>query len=93
LDISTHHPDVEVNSSDAAKYNWQPKQQIIVESQRGKLLATLAISPNIKPGQVFIRMHYVETNRLTRAHFDPHSKQPSYKDCAVRLRYPDYQDH
>ncbi|MBT4844965.1 MAG: molybdopterin-dependent oxidoreductase, partial [Planctomycetaceae bacterium] len=84
---------VEVNSSDAAKYKWQPKQQIIVESQRGKLLATLAISQNIRPGQVFIPMHYVETNRLTRAHFDPHSKQPSYKDCAVRLRYPDYQDH
>jgi anaerobic selenocysteine-containing dehydrogenase len=84
---------VEVNSSDAAKYKLQPEQQIIVESQRGKLLATVAISHNIGPGQVFIPMHYVETNRLTRAHFDPHSKQPSYKDCAVRLRYADYRDH
>ena len=23
---------------------------------------------------------------LTHAHFDPYSKQPSYKDCAVRVR-------
>ena len=31
-------------------------------------------------------MHYDVTNRLTLAHFDPYSKQPSYKDCAVRIR-------
>jgi assimilatory nitrate reductase catalytic subunit len=31
-------------------------------------------------------MHYESTNRLTLAHFDPHSRQPSYKDCAVRVR-------
>jgi assimilatory nitrate reductase catalytic subunit len=27
----------------------------------------------------------VETNRLTDAVFDPYSKQPSYKACAVRI--------
>ena len=31
-------------------------------------------------------MHYPATNQLTDAHFDPYSKQPSYKDCAVRVR-------
>ena len=31
-------------------------------------------------------MHYEATNRLTDAVFDPYSKQPSYKACAVELR-------
>jgi hypothetical protein len=34
---------------------------------------------------VFIPMHYDVTNQLTRAEFDPHSRQPSYKYCAVRV--------
>lgn len=33
-----------------------------------------------------VLMHYRQTNQLTLAHFDPYSKQPSYKDCAVRIR-------
>jgi len=39
----------------------------------------------VQPGQIFIPMHYDVTNKLTRAEFDPHSRQPSYKHCAVRL--------
>jgi assimilatory nitrate reductase catalytic subunit len=31
-------------------------------------------------------MHYEATNQLTDAVFDPYSKQPSYKACAVRVR-------
>ena len=31
----------------------------------------------------FLPMHYEQTNRLTLAHFDPYSRQPSYKNCAV----------
>lgn len=36
-------------------------------------------------GQVFLPMHYGDTNRLTLAVFDPQSRQPSYKACAVRV--------
>jgi assimilatory nitrate reductase catalytic subunit len=31
-------------------------------------------------------MHYAKVNQLTFAAFDPYSRQPSYKNCAVRLR-------
>jgi assimilatory nitrate reductase catalytic subunit len=31
-------------------------------------------------------MHYETVNQLTLAVFDPYSKQPAYKACAVRLR-------
>jgi assimilatory nitrate reductase catalytic subunit len=30
-------------------------------------------------------MHSVETNVLTFPAFDPHSRQPSYKHCAVAI--------
>ena len=36
-------------------------------------------------GQVFIPMHFADTNKLTLASFDPYSRQPSYKACAVKV--------
>jgi anaerobic selenocysteine-containing dehydrogenase len=30
-------------------------------------------------------MHYATTNHLTADAFDPYSRQPSYKACAVSL--------
>jgi assimilatory nitrate reductase catalytic subunit len=30
-------------------------------------------------------MHYPEVNRLTFPAFDPHSRQPGYKACAVAI--------
>ena len=42
----------------------------------------------MKPGQVFIPMHHDAVNRLTFAGFDPHSRQPSHKHCAVKLSPP-----
>jgi len=44
------------------------------------------VTPTVEPGQVFMPMHYRETNLLTQAAFDPYSRQPSYKACAVRVR-------
>lgn len=77
---------VEIHPHDARKSGIKSHQPVIVESQRGKLRARALVTPTVQPGQVFIAMHYEETNRLTLAHFDPHSRQPSYKNCAVRVR-------
>ena len=52
----------------------------------GRIRVRAYVTPCVAPGQVFIPMHYATTNQLTHAHFDPYSKQPSYKDCAVRIR-------
>jgi assimilatory nitrate reductase catalytic subunit len=38
-------------------------------------------------------MHYEQTNRLTLAHFDPHSRQPSYKNCAVAIRLAEISEY
>ena len=77
---------VEVNPADARREGIRPSQEVIVESQRGRLRAVAFATPTVQPGQVFIPMHYEATNQLTLAHFDPYSHQPSYKNCAVRVR-------
>lgn len=77
---------VEINPQDARREGIRPNQEVIVESQRGRLRAKAFVTPTIQPGQVFIPMHYEATNQLTLAHFDPYSHQPSYKNCAVRVR-------
>ncbi|QDU50534.1 molybdopterin oxidoreductase family protein [Gimesia panareensis] len=76
---------VEINPEDARQSSVQPNDWIIVESQRGRLKARAFITQSVQPGQLFIPMHYEDTNQLTDAVFDPHSSQPSYKCCAVRI--------
>jgi assimilatory nitrate reductase catalytic subunit len=77
---------VEINPTDARRYDIRPEQRVVVESQRGSIIARAFVTYTVQPGQVFLPMHYEETNRLTLGHFDPHSRQPSYKNCAVRVR-------
>jgi assimilatory nitrate reductase catalytic subunit len=77
---------VEVNPIDAAKLGIAPGRAVRVRSRRGELIATAFVTATVQPEQVFIPMHYAETNRLTLAVFDPVSRQPSYKACAVRLQ-------
>lgn len=75
----------EISTPDARRLKIAPHSMVRVESQRGQLTARAFVTPTMKPGQVFIPMHYRETNQLTDAVFDPYSKQPSYKSCAVNL--------
>jgi assimilatory nitrate reductase catalytic subunit len=77
---------VEINPADARPSGIKPGQRVVVESQRGSLIAKAFVTHSVCPGQVFIPMHYESANRLTLAHFDPHSRQPSYKNCAVLVR-------
>ncbi len=83
---------VEINPADARNAGIKPGQRVVVESQRGALVAKAFVTHSIRPGQVFLPMHYEATNRLTRGHFDPQSRQPSYKNCAVRIRHLESSD-
>jgi len=58
---------------------------VLVRSRRGEARATAVLTTTIQPGQVFMPMHFKEVNHLTFPSFDPHSRQPSYKACAVAL--------
>jgi assimilatory nitrate reductase catalytic subunit len=82
------HPEkvyIEINSRDAARLGVRPQQMVRVRSRRGALLARAFVTDTVQPGHVFIPMHYEETNLLTFPSFDPYSRQPSYKACAVAI--------
>ena len=76
---------VEINPTDAQRLNLRPHQQVFVASARGKISASVSVTPTVQKGQVFMPMHYPEINQLTLAHFDPYSRQPSYKNCSVNI--------
>ena len=81
-------PYVELSPVDAERLGIRPSEMAIVESRRGRLTARAHVTHVVAPGQVFVPMHYAEANRLTFAAFDPESRQPAYKACAVRVRRP-----
>jgi assimilatory nitrate reductase catalytic subunit len=80
------HLHVEIHPADADELGVEAEQWVVVESRRGQLRARAFVSATVSRGQVFLPMHDEATNRLTDPVFDPYSRQPSYKACAVRLR-------
>ena len=76
---------IEISPQDAARHGLKEHDMVQVRSRRGVLEASVYIAPTVRPGQVFLPMHYPEVNRLTHPAFDPHSRQPNYKACAVAL--------
>jgi nitrate reductase NapA len=62
---------------------------IRITSRRGEALAKARILDAPQPGMVFVPMHWEDDpaliNRVTINAFDPGSKQPEFKICAVQL--------
>jgi assimilatory nitrate reductase catalytic subunit len=79
-------PYVEISPVDAAAARIAPGQTVVVESRRGRMTAIAFVTHTVQPRQVFVPMHYARTNQLTFPVFDPYSRQPSYKACAVSVR-------
>jgi assimilatory nitrate reductase catalytic subunit len=76
---------VEINPADAARLNIGSNNRVRISSRRASIVAKAFITPTVQAGQIFIPMHYPEANRLTHPSFDPHSRQPNYKHCAVNI--------
>ncbi len=76
---------VEVSPDDAGRLGIESGARVRIRSARGEVEASAFISTTVAPGQLFLPMHYAETNCLTLWHVDPYSRQPSYKSCAVAL--------
>ncbi len=77
---------VEIHPLDAKELGIAPQQTVQVASRRASVAAVAVLSACVQRGQCFMAMHYEEVNRLTFAAFDPHSRQPSYKACAVSVK-------
>ena len=79
---------VEINEGDAAPMGIRTGDIVRVSSSRGSIDRLIArVTPIVRAGEVFIPFHYDEAcaNRLTADEFDPISREPNYKQCAVRI--------
>jgi len=81
---------VEMNRADARRLGVQDGETVVVESRRGSIEIPVWIEGRGRPpaGSVFVPFfdERLRINELTLEAFDPFSKQPDYKKCAVRIR-------
>jgi assimilatory nitrate reductase catalytic subunit len=87
--LSPGVPYAEINPEDAARLGIRPTDWVRIASQRGHIDVRAFITHVVPLGQVFVPMHSALTNRLTFPAFDPHSRQPAYKGCAVSVQRVD----
>ena len=79
---------VEIHPQDAGRLKIRQHDRVRLSSQRGSIERIAArITATVQPGQVFVPFHYIEAcaNNLTAAEFDPISREPNYKQCAVQV--------
>jgi anaerobic selenocysteine-containing dehydrogenase len=79
---------LEMNPRDAKQLGLRSHDRVDVVSQRGRVREIeLRLTEIIAPGQVFMPFHFSETNvnEVTQSAFDPISREPNYKQSAVRV--------
>ncbi|MDP9403899.1 MAG: nitrate reductase [Actinomycetota bacterium] len=79
---------VEVNPADAERLGVSSGDQVRLASRRGVVEGLLVrVTAIVREGEVFVPFHYDErcVNRLTVDEFDPISREPNYKQSAVRI--------
>ena len=81
--LSSSHDYVELHPDDARARGIATNDEVKVVSKRGYVLVRAFVTRTVRPGELFIPMHGPTINKLTFAAFDPHSRQPAYKACAV----------
>jgi len=86
-------PYLEIHAVDAAQRNIRNGDVVIVQNRRGNAQVRAKISEDIRPGVVFLPMHWglsfnddlARANNLTSSLTDPVSKQPDFKFSAVEV--------
>jgi predicted molibdopterin-dependent oxidoreductase YjgC len=79
---------VEINPKDAESIRVETGDLVLLTSRRGRMEAPARITDAVKPGTLFLPIHFGEnpTNILTSAHaVDPLAKIPEFKVGAVRV--------
>ncbi len=80
---------VEMNPADAKRLAMKPHEKVDIVSRRGRVeKVELRITETVAPGQIFMPFHFAEwnVNQVTQSAFDPISREPNYKQCAVRVQ-------
>ncbi|MCP5137368.1 MAG: nitrate reductase [Gammaproteobacteria bacterium] len=77
---------LEMNPDAAAKLGIKHGEYVRVVSRRSDAVVMAQLTQRVAPNAIFIPFHFHEcVNRLTLGLLDPHSRQPAYKQSAVRI--------
>lgn len=77
-----------IHPGDAAAASVADGAAIVVESRRGTLVGEAVVTDAVQPGNVFVpfvKLQESAANFLTNNAYDPASRIPEYKVCAVRV--------
>jgi len=79
-------PYMEMNPDAAHELGIEQGAYARLTSRRGDAVVMVQLTHRVPPNMVFIPFHYHEcVNRLALGLLDPHSRQPAFKQCAVRI--------
>jgi formate dehydrogenase alpha subunit len=85
------HLQIAVNPADAARFGISDGEDVVLYSKRGDLEGKALVTDAVRPGDVFVpfvKLREHNANFLTNAVYDPKSRIPEYKVCAVRIEKP-----
>ncbi len=80
--------EVALHPADARRLGLEDGEAVRVTSRRGELQGYARLTEAVRPGAIFVpfvKLADSAANFLTNAAFDPASKIPEYKVCAVRV--------
>ncbi|WP_315822854.1 molybdopterin oxidoreductase family protein [Paraflavitalea speifideaquila] len=85
---------LEIHPEDAFTRNIRDQEVVVINSRRGEVRVKARLTTDIKPGVVFLPMHWGKVlnsdlnraNNLTNNLVDPKSKEPDFKFSAVQVQ-------
>lgn len=79
-------PYMEMNPDAARELGVEHMRYVRLVSRRGDGVVLVQLTHRVPRDMVFIPFHFHDcVNRLTLGLLDPHSRQPAFKQCAVRI--------
>ncbi len=79
-------PYMEMNPDAARTLGISHSAYARLTSRRGDAVVMVQLTQRVPPNMVFIPFHFHEcVNRLTLGLLDPHSRQPAFKQCSVKI--------
>jgi assimilatory nitrate reductase catalytic subunit len=86
-------PYMEINPDAAIELGIEHQTYVRVVSRRGDAIVLAQLTHRVPRNMIFIPFHFYDcVNRLTLGLLDPYSRQPAFKQCAVRIEQVDQQE-
>ncbi len=86
-------PYMEMNPDAANELGIVHQSYVRLTSRRGDAVVMVQLTQRVPRNMVFIPFHFHDcVNRLTLGLLDPHSRQPAFKQCSVRIEQVDQQE-